>query len=79
MSQLNIHLTPTFEKDLKQFMKLRHIQTKSEAIRVAIKEGIQLSLLQVKPANFSHWLGLATQVPTNKNTKFSSDEDLWSK
>ena len=41
MSQLNIHVTASFEKDLNKFMKLRHINTKSEAIRLAIKEDIQ--------------------------------------
>ena len=77
MSQLNIHLTPSFEKDLNKFMKLRHINTKSEAIRVAIKEGIYHSMARSKTVNFTNWLGLANQAPTNKKAKFSSDDDLW--
>lgn len=77
MSQLNIHLTPSFEKNLIKFMKLRHIDTKSEAIRVAIKEGIEHTSLHAKPVNFTKWLGLGTQVPTNKKSRFSSDDDLW--
>jgi hypothetical protein len=77
MSQLNIHVTAHFERDLNKFMKLRHITTKSEAIRLAIKEGIQHASAHVKPENFTHWLGLAKQVPTNKKAKFSSDDDLW--
>lgn len=77
MSQLNIHVTVSFEKDLNKFMKLRHINTKSEAIRLAIKEGIQRAAAHVACANFTDWLGLATQVPTNKKAKFSSDDDLW--
>jgi len=77
MSQLNIHLTPGFEKDLNKFMKLRHINTKSEAIRVAIKEGIEHTFSQSKPGDFTNWLGLGNQVPTNKKPKFSSDDDLW--
>jgi len=77
MSQLNIHVTPHFEKDLNKFMKIRHIQTKSEAIRLAIKEGIQHTVSQTKRIDFSDWLGLGLEVPTNKKTKFSSDDDLW--
>ena len=77
MSQLNIHLTASFQSELKKFMKLRHIDTKSEAIRVAIKEGIQHAMIHTKPVNFTSWLGLANQVPVNKKVKFSSDDDLW--
>lgn len=78
MSQLNIHITASFEKDLNRFMRLKHINTKSEAIRVAIKEGIQHASKQVKTINFNDWLGLGNQVPTNKKVKFTSDDDLWS-
>lgn len=78
MSQLNIHMTPNFEKDLNKFMKIRHISTKSEAIRLAIKEGIQHAMSERTPVDFSEWLGQALQVPVNKKTKFSSDDDLWS-
>jgi hypothetical protein len=77
MPQLNIHMTPSFERDLSKYMKLRHIQTKSEAIRMAIKEGIQHAAAQAKVADFSSWLGLGLEVPVNKKTKFSSDDDLW--
>lgn len=77
MSQLNIHVTPSFEKDLNKYMKLKHIQTKSEAIRVAIKEGIQHATSQARTVDFSDWLGLGLQVSINKKKKFSSDNDLW--
>lgn len=77
MSQLNIHLTPSFEKDLNKFMRLRNISTKSEAIRIAIKEGVE-RMANHKTVNFTSWLGSANEVPVNKNAKFSSDDDLWS-
>ena len=77
MSQLNIHMTPGFAKDLSKFMKLRHITTKSEAIRVAIKEAIEHATAQQKTTDFSEWLGLGLGVPTNKKTRFSSDDGLW--
>jgi hypothetical protein len=77
MSQLNIHVTTSFEKDLNKYMKLKHIETKSEAIRIAIKEGILHAAARIKPIDFSGWLGLGLQVPVNKKTKFSSDDDIW--
>ena len=80
MSQLNIHLTTAFERDLRKFMKVRHIPTKAEAIRTAIKEGLERSIGQQKPStNFSTWLGLAKQASPNKKPRFRSDDDLWNK
>lgn len=77
MSQLNIHMTPIFENQLLKFMKLRHISTKAEAIRVAIKEGLEHSIGYKKSTDFSTWLGLGNQASTNKKMKFHSDDDLW--
>jgi len=77
MSQLNIHMTPTFERDLLKFMKIRHLKNKSEAIRIAIKEGLEHSIYAAQPTDFSSWVGLAKQVPFNKKSKFKSDDDLW--
>jgi hypothetical protein len=77
MSQLNIQTTPSFERDLRKFMQVRHIQTKTEAIRTAIKEGLQHPPAQTKTTNFSTWIGLALQEPVNKKAKRLSDDDLW--
>jgi hypothetical protein len=77
MSQLNIHMTPLFENQLLKFMKLRHISTKAEAIRVAVKEGLEHSIGYAKSTDFSAWLGLGKQALTNKKMKFHSDDDLW--
>jgi hypothetical protein len=77
MTQLNIHMTATFEKDLLKFMKIRHIPTKSEAIRIAIKEGLEHTAGRLKAPDFSEWAGLGKEVPQNKKLKFKSDDDLW--
>jgi len=77
MTQLNIHMTPIFERDLQQFMKIRHIKTKAEALRIAVKEGLEHSLQHIKPTDFSKWVGLGKQVPVNKKRHFRSDDDLW--
>jgi hypothetical protein len=77
MSQLNIHMTPLFEHTLREFMKVRHISTKAEAVRTAIQEGLDHAACGIKKTDFSSWAGLANQAPENKNPKFSSDDDLW--
>ena len=77
MRQLNIHMNAAFAQDLKRFMKARHIKTKAEAVRMAIKEGLEHSVNLIKPTDFNAWLGLGLQVPVNKNPKFKSDNDLW--
>lgn len=77
MPQLNIRLTAHFAKDLNKFMRLRHINTKSEAVRIAIKEGIQRTFTQTKLINFTEWLGIAAEIPPNKNNKFSYNKDIW--
>lgn len=77
MKQLNIHMTRTLARDLNNFMKIRHIKTKAEAVRTAIKEGLEHSADFVRPVDFSTWVGLGIQIPTNKKPKFKTDKDLW--
>jgi hypothetical protein len=77
MTQLNIHITQVFENELLKFMRLRHIPTKAEAVRVAIREGLAHSIGYAKSTDFSAWIGFGNQVPTNKKMKFHSDDDLW--
>jgi hypothetical protein len=77
MTQLNIHMTERFEKELLKFMKLRHITVKALAIRIAIREGLEHSVGYPKSTDFSTWVGLGNQVPTHKKVKFRSDDDLW--
>lgn len=77
MSQLNIHMTPDFEKDLRKFMKMRHLKTKAEAIRTALKECLQYSAKKAKPCDFQEWIGLGLKAPINKNPRFQNDDDLW--
>ncbi|HSW94092.1 MAG TPA: hypothetical protein VLJ15_07060 [Gammaproteobacteria bacterium] len=76
MTQLNIHMTPGFERELAKFMKIRHLKTKAEAVRIAIKEGLEHSV-QAKPTDFSAWVGIGKEIPNNKKPRFHSDDDLW--
>jgi|GEM_PF-1710227 len=77
MTQLNIHMTPEFERDLRKFMRVRHLPSKAKAIRTAIRECLEHSVYHAKKTDFSSWIGLGKQVPPNKKNKFHSDDDLW--
>lgn len=78
MGQLNIHLNPAFEKALREFMRARKIQTKSEAVRVAVQEGLERATRGAEGTDFKAWLGLGLKGgPVNPNPRFRSDDDLW--
>jgi hypothetical protein len=77
MTQLNIHMTAELEKNLLKFMRVRHLKSKAEAIRTAIKEGLEHSMKQPKQVDFSSWIGLGVQAPVNDQPQFNSDNDLW--
>ena len=77
MSQINIHLTSEFEQALTEFMRLRQIKTKSDAIRAAVQEAVERERRRRETPDFSRWVGLATKAPQNPAPRFRSDDDLW--
>ena len=77
MSQLNIHMTPAFERVLKRLMEVRKIRTKSEAIRLAVEESLERELRDASSTDFTSWLGIGKTVPENPTPRFPSHEALW--
>lgn len=77
MPQLNIHLTPEFQQSLAEYMSLRHLKTKSDAVRQAVREALELERSRRRTADFTTWLGLGNRVPRNPHPRFHSDDDLW--
>lgn len=77
MGQLNIILSPEFERDLQKLMKIRGIRTKSDAIRIAVQEIAQRGALP-DTTQFGELLGAGLRAPMNPKPKFSSKDDLWS-
>ncbi len=77
MPQLNIHLTPEMQDNLRDLMRLRRMATKSEAVRAAVREAVERERAACHSADFRSWLGLANQAPHNPDPRFSSDDDLW--
>lgn len=78
MSQINIHVTSELEHTLAEFMRLRRIETKSDAIRAALQEALEREQRRRETPDFSRWVGLGTQEPENPSPRFRSDDDLWS-
>ncbi len=78
MSQLNLHLKPDFERNLQSFMRMREIKTKSEAIRVAVREGLERAIEERGGGtDFHRWIGAALGEGENPEPRFQSDDDLW--
>ena len=77
MAQLSVHLTPDFEQALRRFQKLRGLPSKSEAVRVAVREALERETRQAPRVDFRDWLGLGRRVPVNPNPRFRSHDELW--
>ncbi len=78
MPQLNIHLTPEFQRSLAEYMRLRHLKTKSDAIRQAIREALERERSRRQTPDFTTWVGLGNRAPLSPHPRFRSDDDLWS-
>jgi len=79
MKQMNLQLTKEFLKDLKAFMQLSGIHTKSEAIRVAVRKCVIELLSQKKKTDFRGWLGIGLRARVKENRRFKNEDDLWEK
>lgn len=77
MAQLNVHITPEFDEALRRFMRLRGLENKSEAVRLAVWEGLERAEAGGRACDFGEWLGAAVEAPVNPRPRFSSDDDLW--
>jgi hypothetical protein len=77
VSQLNIHVTASFERALSRFMKLRGLTSKSEAVRLAVEEAAVRELAGQKRLSFSDLRGAALGAPPNPSPRFRSEDELW--
>jgi len=78
VAQLNINQTPEFEADLHRLMRVRKITTKSEAIRLAVRESLERSLQETSSVNYREWIDLAKGEGENLQPRFRSHDELWS-
>lgn len=76
MSQLNLRVSKEFEELLVRFMRLRRLSSKSQAIRVAVAEGV--ARIEDPPqADFHAWIGAALESPLNPEPRFPTHDSLW--
>lgn len=79
MAQLNINLAPEFQENLEKLMRLRGITSKSDAVRLAVKEAVERQTAQKPKTNWRALLGWANQFPENPDSRFKSHDELWQK
>jgi len=77
MKQLNLNVTPEFEKDLRRVMKAGGFKTKSEAVRHAVHDVAERTQ-QKKAYDFRSLIGVALGGKQNPNPRFKTEDDLWS-
>ncbi len=66
-----------FQRQLARFMRLRGIRTKSEAIRLAVRECLERAGPSAARTRYREWKGAALEVALNPAPRFGSDDDLW--
>lgn len=76
MRQVNINITPEFDRALSSLMVARGITSKSKAIRIAVAEAAERST--VTKADFKSWIGAGLKVAPAKKRRFRTEDDLWS-
>ena len=77
MPQFNMNIAPAFEMILKEFVRVRKLKSRAEAIRLAIKEGLDRAQGAHKVTDFHSWIGLGNETPTNGQPRFRSEDELW--
>jgi Arc/MetJ-type ribon-helix-helix transcriptional regulator len=76
MKRLNLHVTPEFERDLRQYMERHNIARRSDAIRAALREAVAQGS-DAQEYDYRAWLGMGLKAPLNKRRRFRSEDDLW--
>jgi hypothetical protein len=72
MKQFNLNLDPEFELKLARYMRAKNIAHKSQAIKLAVSEALELT----SKADLRALLGAALNAPLNSEPL--SEDDLWS-
>ncbi len=79
MSQMNLNVTPEFQRDLEDYMKRKGIRQKSEAIRLALREALErLNPGRKQASPWDRLFGFGLKFgPLNPKPRFKNDDDLW--
>jgi len=74
-----MNLTPDFERDLTAYMRRKGISQKSEAIREALREALEVVKREQKKYDWGKLVGIAKQWPENPDARYLTEDDLWAK
>ncbi len=75
MTQVNIHTTPEFEEDLATLMKARGVRSKSEAIRLAVREAAA-PYRAARRHDLRPLIGFVERLPGGRRTRRRSEDLL---
>ncbi len=76
MGQLNIRLTPDFDRKLARLMELRGISTKTEAVRAAVSEAVERA--EHRPTtSWEKLRGAANKYEQRPREQWLTEDDLW--
>ncbi len=77
MAQINLNVTPEFERNLRKLMKARNISNKTQAIRLLFAEAVEALKKSRPKVDYLTWLGMAKGLEQNPRPKFQTHDDLW--
>jgi hypothetical protein len=77
MKQLNVNITPEFERDLRRLMKNAGIKRKSDAVRQAVHEAAARAKTP-RNYDFRSLIGIALRGPESPDPRFKTEDDLGS-
>ena len=76
MGQLNINMSQEFEQKLKRYMQVRQIKTKSDAVRTAVDEALQLAK-RMPTVELRELFGAAKRLRQRPRRNWIKEDDLW--
>lgn len=79
MAQMNINLSPEFQENLAAFMRLRGLHSKSEGVRVAVREALDRETARMPKVDWTRLIGWANQLPEGREAKSLDEDAIWEK
>lgn len=76
MGQFNLHMTPEFERTLERLVSIRGFRSKSDAVRIVVREALDEALGTRARGDFGRLRGLAAGG-AGAARQFQGDDDLW--
>ncbi len=76
MPQINLNVTPQFREDLERLIRLRGLSSRSQAIRIAVREAVERVLTATPGGGVASLRGIGL-AGARRTRRFRDDDDLW--